>query len=144
MKLIDFNWNPTDRQLKQFGVACFIALPLLGWLWTSNPLEIGGGAVPPLMWGLAGLGLVLAVVSLIKPQAIKPLFIAVSLVAFPIGLIVGELMLLLMFMLIFTPMALIFRLVGRDALQRKIDRRAKSYWQPKAQAHDSRSYYRQF
>ena len=57
---------------------------------------------------------------------------------------VGELAQLLIFLLIFTPMALIFRLIGRDALQRKIDHQASTYWQPKPQPRNSRSYYRQF
>ena len=144
MKLIDPNWNPTDRQLRQFGVACLIILPLIGWLKTSNPLLLGGGVNLPLVFGLAGLGLLLAIVAFIKPRAIKPLFIAASLVTLPIGMVVGELVLLLMFLLVFTPIALIFRLIGRDALQRKIDRHAKSYWQPKAQPRDAASYYRQF
>ena len=33
MKLIEINWQPTDRQLRQFGVICLVALPALGWLW---------------------------------------------------------------------------------------------------------------
>jgi hypothetical protein len=41
-------------------------------------------------------------------------------------------------------MAFLFRVMGRDALQRRIDRDAKSYWQPKAQPRDAGSYYRQF
>lgn len=144
MKLIDPNWNPTDRQLKQFGVACLIVLPLLGWIKTSDSLKLGGGVHLPLVGGLAGLGLLLAIVSFVKPRAIRPLFISVSVIALPIGMVVGELVLLLIFFLVFTPMALIFRLIGRDALQRKIDRHAKSYWQPKAQPRDSTGYYRQF
>jgi hypothetical protein len=143
MKLIDFNWNPTDRQIKQFGVACLVVLPLVGWMATGKPTTLAKANLP-VLGGLIGLGLLLAVVSLVRPQALKLLFVGASLVAFPIGLVVGELVMLLMFLLVFTPMALMFRVIGRDALQRKIDRNAKSYWQPKAQPRDASSYYRQF
>lgn len=143
MKLIDLNWNPTDRQLRQFGVACLIFLPLLGWLATGKPRTLEAANLP-LLGGLAGLGLVLAVVSWIKPRAVKPLFVGASLAAMPIGLVVGELALILIYFLVFTPMALIFRLIGRDALQRQLDRSTKSYWQRKPQPRDAASYYRQF
>ena len=143
MKLIDLNWNPTDRQLRQFGVACLIFLLLIGWLTTGKSRTLEAANLP-LLGGLVALGLVLAVVSWIKPRAIKPLFVGASLAAMPIGLVVGELALILIYFLVFTPMALIFRLIGRDALQRQLDRSAKSYCQPKPQPRDAACYYRQF
>lgn len=143
MKLIDPNWNPTDRQLRQFGVACLVFLPLIAWLATGKPRTLAA-ANRPVLGGVAAFGLLLAIISLLKPRVIKPLFVGATLVSLPIGMVVGELVLLLMFLLVFTPIALIFRLIGRDALQRKIDRNATSYWQPKAQPRDAASYYRQF
>ncbi|MBI3865315.1 MAG: hypothetical protein HY290_25860 [Planctomycetia bacterium] len=141
MKLIDLNRNPTNTQLRQFGLACLVFLPLIGWLTTGRPLTLEAANVP-LLAGLAAFGLVVTIVALVWPRAVKPLFIGASLAAFPIGLVVGELAMLLVFFLVFTPMALIFRLIGRDALQRKVDRQAKSYWQPKAQPKGAASYYR--
>jgi hypothetical protein len=143
MKLIDIQWTPTDRQLKQFGGVCLIALPVLGWVVTGRPRTWETINLPVLS-GLAGAGLVIAVLGFIKPQTLKWLFVAASLITFPIGLVVGELAQLLVFLFVFTPIALIFRLIGRDSLQRKIDRQANSYWQPKSQPRNSRSYYRQF
>ncbi len=143
MKLIDPNWNPTDRQLRQFGVACLVFLPLIGWLATGKPRTLAAANLP-LLAGLAAIGLLLAIVALMKPRVVKPLFVAATAAALPIGMVVGELVLLLIFLLVFTPMALVFRLIGRDALQRHIDRNAKTYWQPKAQPRDAGSYYRQF
>src|SRR5579872_4757848 len=143
MKLIDVNWNPTDRQLRQFGVACLIFLPLIGWLTTGKPHTLEAANLPVLC-GLATFGLLLVVIAVIKPRLIKPLFLAASVAAMPIGLVVGELVLLLVFFGIFLPIGLIFRLIGRDALQRRLDRNAQSYWQPKAQPRDAGSYYRQF
>ncbi len=142
MKLISLNWNPTDRQLRQFGVACLIFLPIIGWLTSGKPRSLESANLP-VLGGLAGIGLLLAIVSWIQPRLINPLFLGASLIALPFGLVVGELVLLLIFFLVFTPMALVFRLIGRDALQCRLDRNAKSYWQPKSQPKDAASYYRQ-
>ena len=30
MSLIEINWSPSLKQLRQFGVLCLVALPLLG------------------------------------------------------------------------------------------------------------------
>jgi hypothetical protein len=48
-----------------------------------------------------------------------------------------------MYFVIFLPVAIVFRLIGRDALQRVLNRSAATYWQPKRQAADARSYFRQ-
>ena len=34
------NWNPTDRQLRQFGLTALAALPALAWLWRGGPTTI--------------------------------------------------------------------------------------------------------
>lgn len=45
---------------------------------------------------------------------------------------------------IVTPLALIMRWTGRDALALKRDPSAASYWRPRPPAPEPRSYYRQF
>ena len=143
MKLVELNWNPTPRQLKQFGVAAAIFLPLIGWLVTGKPRTLAEAKLP-LLGGLAVAGVALAIIALVKPAVIRPLFIGVSLITLPIGLVVGELVLLVVFFGVFLPIGLIMRIVGRDALQRQLDRGAKSYWQPKAQPNSSSRYFQQF
>lgn len=32
MRLVQMDWHPQDRQLRQFGIICLLALPLVGWL----------------------------------------------------------------------------------------------------------------
>ena len=143
MKLIDINRDPTDRQLKQFGVAALVFLPLIGWLATGKPRTIGAANLP-LLGGLAAVGLAIAVLAFVKPKTIRPVFIGASLATLPIGLVVGEAVLLLIFYGLFTPIGLLFRLIGRDALQRRLDPSAKTYWQPKRQPDSAARYYRQF
>jgi hypothetical protein len=134
MMLVEINWKPTVRQLRQFGLTCLVALPTLGWLW--------GGSGPVIGW-LAAVGLGLALAGLIWPRSVRPLFLALMIVTIPIGTVVGELAMLLIYLAVFFPMAIIFRLMKRDALQRSFDRQAASYWQPKECPRPPASYYRQ-
>jgi hypothetical protein len=50
---------------------------------------------------------------------------------------------LVIYMAVFLPMGIAFRLFGRDRLQRRIDRNCKSYWSLKKQPKSAASYYRQ-
>jgi hypothetical protein len=134
MTLIEINWKPTDRQLRQFGCICLVALPLVAWLW-------GGG--PRLIVGLAVAGGLLAAAGWAWPQVLRPVFLALSLMATPIGLLLGELAMLLIYFGVFLPIGLVFRVIGRDALGRRFEPEASSYWQPKKQPRDVASYYRQ-
>jgi len=64
--------------------------------------------------------------------------------AFPIGWVISQIMLLLMFYVVLTPVAWIFRLRGRDMLQRKPAPARASYWVPKESPTDLRRYFRQY
>ena len=135
MPLIEINRDPTDRQLRQFGGVCLLALPAIGWLW---------GTTTPTIGVLAGIGLVVAAISFALPGVVRPLFIGVSLVTAPIGLVLGELALLIVYYGVFLPIGLLFRLTRRDALQLRQDRDAETYWQVKAPPKNTESYFRQF
>ena len=135
MALVEINTNPTDRQLRQFGWISFLALPLLVWLWVGTMLAVTIAA---------GAGMVLALVGQIIPQWLKPVFVVLVLISMPIGLVVGELLLLLLFMLVFTPMAIVFRVIGRDALMRKRPENVSTFWVDRKPVADVRRYYRQW
>ncbi len=134
MKLVEVNWNPTNSQLRQFGTICLFALPLIGWIW--------GAHATALMW-LGGTGLALAVLGLVAPKAIKPVFLALTIAATPIGIVLGEIAMLLIFFGVFLPIGLIYKMMNHDPLQRKLDRDATTYWQDKPQPRNVASYYRQ-
>ena len=134
MKLIEFNWSPTDRQLRQFGVICLFALPALSWLW-------GGGTT--LVISLAVVGLFLAVAGLAAPVVLKPVFLAMTIVATPIGMVVGELAMRAIYFGVFLPIGLGFRIAKRDSLQLRLDQARDSYWETKKQPSNIASYYRQ-
>ncbi|MDB4506286.1 hypothetical protein N9087_01210 [bacterium] len=134
MKLIEFNWSPSDRQLRQFGVVCMFALPALGWIWGGSNLTI-------LILALSGI--TLAVIAYCLPKTLKPAFLTLMLVTSPIGIVVGELSMILIYFALFLPLSLAFRIMGRDALQLDRPNSATSYWQKKKQPTSVSSYYRQ-
>lgn len=135
MNIVEINWAPTARQLRQFGLLCLIGFPLLGWIWSAGAQAI--------IW-LAGIGFGLAVTGLIAPRALKPVFIGLMLIALPIGMVVSEVVMLLIYFGVFLPIGICFRLMKRDALKRTLDRSCRSYWEVKEAPKNAGSYYRQW
>jgi hypothetical protein len=134
MALMEMNWSPRRRQLCQFAVIALFALPLVGWLWGASPVV---AAI------LAAVGLALGGLAFAFPFAIKPLFLLLSLIAMPIGIVIGEILLLLIYFGLFSAVALAFRLARRDALALRHDLSAHTYWTVKPLPQHVRSYYRQ-
>lgn len=134
MKLVEMNWQPSARQLRQFGLVCLVALPLLGWIW--------GGSQQTIV-GLSLVGICLALAAVLRPPLLKPVFVGFSLAAIPIGLVVGEVAMLLIYFGVFLPIAVAFRLCRRDSLKREVNRSRTTYWESKPQPTHAGSYYRQ-
>lgn len=138
MAMIDLNLDPDRKELRQFSIALIVATAVVGgllwWKMGPNPWSKGLWFGGPLA-GLLGLAV---------PKAMKPLFIALTLLAFPIGLVIGTLALLLVYYGMITPIGLVFRLLGRDPLQRSLDRAAPSYWIRRPASPPAKRYFRQF
>lgn len=133
MPLVEINWKPTDRQLRQFGGISVVALPLLALIWRASP---------PIIGVMASIGAVVGVVSFLFPKAVKPLFIALSVAAIPIGIVMAEIILFSVFLFVFVPMGFVFTLMRRDSL--RLQKPATdSFWQKKSQPGNAASYFRQ-
>lgn len=133
-QLVEINWQPSDRQLRQFGLFAFLALPIIAWLWSRDTSYTAIAAIA---------GAVAAVLAMTVPQALKFVFLGLSLLTFPIGLVVSELIVMLIFFGVFLPIGLFFRITGRDNLQLNRDRGGVTYWRPKSPPKGVASYYRQ-
>ncbi len=138
MKWSDLPLNPADKVLRQFAGAWlifFLALGVHQWLGRGREQV---GVV------LAVLALVIGALGLVKPRAVRWLFVVWMVLAFPIGWVISQLMLLLLFYGVITPVALIFRCTGRDWLSRKPAPGRTSFWLAKATPANVRSYFRQY
>jgi hypothetical protein len=91
---------------------------------------------------LGVLSLTVGVAGLIVPAVVRPLFVGLTVVTFPIGWVVSRAIVVALFAVIVTPLALVFRLTGRDALHLRRKNR-DSYWAPKPPPRGLESYFRQ-
>ncbi len=139
MSLMQIAWHPTGRQLRVFGVSGLLA-------------SIAAALVPCFLWGVALLwasvvlvaGVAIFLCSLIAPGAARILYIGLALVAMPIGFVVSLILLAAFFFLLLTPLAVVFRLIGRDSLHRRFDADVTSYWVPHQAGADTERYFHQF
>jgi hypothetical protein len=74
----------------------------------------------------------------------RPVFVALSIAAAPLGFVLGEAALLVLFFGVFFPIGLSMRIVRRDPLEKQFERDAASYWRSLDPPSDAASYYRQF
>ena len=139
MQWSDLPTNPSNRALRQFAA---------GWLLFFLALAAGQGlhhAHLKLGTTLAAIAVVGGVVGLLRPSAIRPLFRGCRMLAFPIGWLISQALLLIVFYGLFTPLALLFRWRGRDALRlRRPAHPEASLWQQKEAPLDRRRYLRQY
>jgi len=134
----DIPLNPTAKALRQFAAAWLVFFLAIG---AHQYLARGH---PSLGLAVMGAAIVVGLLGLIKPAAVRWLFVGWMVAAFPIGWLLSWLALLLMYYGIITPVALFFRFRGRDLLRRKPAAAPTSFWTPKETPQDVRSYFRQY
>jgi hypothetical protein len=146
-KLVDINLNPDERTLRQFGIIALVGFGALAALAYYEKLLFSfglGEARVPLAVTLAALGLLAALFSLLAPRLNRFLFVGLSLLAYPIGFVLSYLIMGALFFLIIGPVAVFFRLLGRDSMQRSYDPKASSYWSPAGPRRSKESYFHQY
>ena len=145
--LVQIDFSPTHQTLRQFGwigLVGFSFLAMLAWFeWLVFMAGLGSWREPVVV-GLLGVGLYCGVMGVVFPRANWPVFVGLSLVAFPIGFVLSHLILGLLFFGMLTPVGLFFRLTGRDALNRRFEPEATSYWSDPRPDRGKESYFRQF
>ncbi len=138
MPLVEIDYHPTVRQLRLFAI---VWLPLgLGIATVIARYTLEG----PTAVVIGSLAAVSISVGLVRPTWGAPVFVAVSLLTYPIGLVVSFALLAGIYFLVITPIAMLMRLLGRDPLERRIDRSAETYWRPCEPSSDIAHYFRQF
>lgn len=108
---------PSNRSFGRLFVIVFALIG--GYLWWT------GGATQLWWFGAAGLTLL---VTLVKPVWLTPFNRWWMKLAELLNRIVSPVVLGVMFFGMFAPMGWVMRLAGRDALNRRFDPSARSYW----------------
>jgi Saxitoxin biosynthesis operon protein SxtJ len=124
----------TLRWFACFGAAVLVALSALQYLHAENPIAA---------LVLGGLAALLALLGLFTPGWLRPVFVGMMVVTYPLNWLVSHLILGFLYYCVFTPIALFFKLIGRDALHRRFEAERASYWAAKPESKDIRSYFRQ-
>jgi len=134
--VIELPWYPTQRQLRQFAYVAPFGFALIGFaVWRQTGSRDA--------WiGLCAFGVALAVAGAARPGVVRPFYMVALAVAFPIGWVVSNLAFLAMYYLLLTPLALFFRLVGRDVLVLR-RRRTDSHWIDRGPPSEPARYWRQ-
>lgn len=146
-KMIEIDWRPDERTLRQFGWIAFVGFSFLAALAYWERLAFAGGlgqARSFVVGGFAGLALASAVFSLVAPKANRPIFLGLALLTYPIGFVVSHVILGFLFFGLITPLGLFFRLIGRDPLDRRFEPDAPTYWADPRPRRGKESYFRQF
>src|SRR5207302_438434 len=113
---------PPPATLRWFAVLLGVFLGGLGgW-------EFFGRDKEALALVLAGVALLVVVVGLLFPAAVRPVFVSWMVLVYPVGWLTSHLVLACLFYCVFTPVGLFFKLVGRDALHRRFRPEQESYW----------------
>jgi hypothetical protein len=136
--MLDINLHPSERILRQFAAAWLVVLIGLAanqWLMRGNARIAAALLAVAVLVGGAGL---------VRPRAVRWLFVSSTIAAFPIGWVISQVMLFVLFIGVITPIALMFRLQGRDRLARKPAPGQDSYWKPKITTEDIGRYLRQY
>ncbi len=124
------------RVLRQFaGLWLVFFAALAGWsFYRSHDSRAVAFAVAALAVGPLGLA---------RPLAIRPFFSLLMTITRPVGAIVNRVILAIMFYGMFTPLALVFKLTGRDALVLKRPSGSGTFWKRRRAVTDLRRYFRQ-
>lgn len=130
--------KPNAKTLRQFA---------WGWLIFFGALATCKFAIQhhpkPAMW--LGITAVIGIVlHLLVPGVFRRVFVVWMVLAYPVGWVVSQIALALMFYCIITPVALIFRMTGRDRLRRIKPANATTYWIKKEMPADVRRYFQQY
>jgi hypothetical protein len=146
-KMIEINFSPDEKTLRQFG---WIALVGFGFVAAIAWFEVlifsfGLGAARPWVAGIfGGLGLLAALFSLVWPKGNKAIFVGLSVITFPIGFVLSYLVMGFLFYVLIAPVAIFFKLIGRDPMHRGYDLDAPSYWSEPRAKRPNADYFKQY
>jgi len=139
VSLVEINWHPDNKQLRAFGTGALIASMAIDLLF-----YLLKGLGPPWLLVIFSAGCAVFLISRISARLTRVIYIGLTTITLPIGLVVSFILLAVFYFLLLTPLALFFRLIGRDTLNRKFEPATKSYWVPYEPPDSLDRYFQQF
>ncbi len=134
----DVTRPPKPKVVRQFGVVCLVVFGVLGLV-----LALAKGRTT-LGYSLVGLGVFCAVFGAVAPGVFRWFNTGSMLLAFPLGFVVSQVMLVFLFFVVFLFVGAFLRLKGWDAMLRQRKPAGATYWQDKPAPTDPKRYLRQY
>ena len=146
--MIHVDWKPDGKKLSGFATISVIAFGALG-LWSYFRHSIIGISLSPEAANTVGvvlgaIALYSAICRFVAPQGMIPIYYTMTVISVPIGFVLSHIIMGLLFYGVFAPIALFFRLTGRDVLRRTLEPDAPTYWLTRPAETDVKRYFRQF
>lgn len=111
-------------EIRKFGIGLTVLLCLIGgWQLYKGHVNVYG-------WFFGSAGLILAL-AFFAPIVLKPLFKVLTTVGQAVGWVNTRILLSIIFYVVFTPIGILSRLLGKDLLDKRLNKDAKSYWNKK-------------
>ena len=141
----EINWKPDAGELRKFAISLIIGFPciatiffLAAWLFSRSL------PAPGFFLYLGGIGSAVGLICLLVPVVARPLYGVWYGLAACIGIVVANLLFTLLFYLLYAPLGLIMRVIGRDALSLRFKRGSATYWKDAPPQPPAKKYFRQF
>ena len=110
------------KELRKFGITVGVVLVLIGFafqlIWDNYTIYMVLGII----------GAFLIFFGILIPAALLPVQKAWMILAVVLGFIMTRVILSILFYLIVTPIGFVAKIVGKDFLNKKIDKTKKTYW----------------
>jgi hypothetical protein len=141
----EINWQPDRQDLRKFSISLIIGFPCIALVfflakWVSK----GELPEPRFFLLLGGIGAAVGFVCLIIPIIGRPLYYVWYTLAACVGIVMANLLFGLLFYVLFAPLGLFMRLIGRDALSLKSKKGSISYWKDAPPPRPVTHYFRQY
>jgi hypothetical protein len=146
-KMVEINFHPDERTLRQFGWIALGGFGLLGLCAWNHWLvfrHLPDSARETVTLCLLGLGALSAAFSLVFPRANAPLFVGLSVAAFPIGFVLSYVIMATLFYVVIAPVGFVMRLFGMDPMDRRFLPKATTYWLDARPPRAKTDYFKQF
>jgi hypothetical protein len=146
-QMVELNLRPDTRTLRQFGWIALVGFGLLalcawkGWLVFAHLEPETRGTVAMVLAALAGVSTLFSVV---YPKANWPIYVGLTVIAFPIGFVLSYVIMATLFYVVIAPVGFLLRAFGKDPMDRRFLPAAKTYWLDARPARPRESYFKQF
>jgi hypothetical protein len=140
----DTNWRPDATELRSFGKSLVIGFPVLALVFAITSHVTHGATNLPLLLKFAGVGVAAGCLFMAVPPIGRPFYLIWYAVACCMGLVIGNVLLGLLYYVVFTGIGLLMRVFGRLKIRKAIDRQTTTYWKDAEQPAHPKRYYNQY